>query len=290
MANMFRYRTVCLDLDGTTLNSAHEVTPKTQQVLQQVDQLGVQICLVTGRNVESTAKYARQLGLSKPTPIVCYNGSFGFMVAAEPPETLLFSSTISPDQARTLLALVDKMGLVMQYYDGMTGDVYARPQTEEHHALLARYAHLTGRQQVFVNSYDECMSQGPSAKLLVLTNDVDALLAAAEAELPPGLFQVIRGSPHAFFAEFLLPSTGNKGSGLRRLCECLNVSVEECVAFGDGDNDKELLATAGMGVAMKNARQSAKEAANVVIDWTSDEDGVANQLEKMMAEGLLGPP
>ena len=313
---MIGYRMVCLDLDGTTLNSAHEVTSLTRATLQKVDQMGIQVALVTGRSLGSTAHYVKELGLSKPTPIVCYNGSFGFMVDEKKSESdreeLLFSSTIPPDQTRALLALATKMGLVMQYYNGLTGDVYARPQTEEHHTLLGRYAELTGRKQVLVNSYDECMAQAPSAKLLVLTNDVDALLTAAEAELPPGMFHVIRGSPHAFFAEFLLPDTGNKGSGLKRLCERLGVPVEACVAFGDGENDKvqatltrnlnrtrsstthscpiilkEFLATAGLGCAMKNARDAAKAAANVVIEWTNDEDGVANHLEAMIAGGLL---
>jgi Cof subfamily protein (haloacid dehalogenase superfamily) len=285
---MAEIRMVCLDLDGTTLNSKHEVTDRTRSILQKVDELGIQIALVTGRSKGSTAHYAGLLNLSKPTPVVCYNGSFGFMIdPTTGKEDVLFQSAIQPDQARILLDFAARLGLVAQYYNGITGDVYAKPLTDEHRNQLGLYEELTGKAQVLVDSYDECMALSPSAKLLVLTNDAEWLLEMAEKELPAGMFQVIRGSPHSFFCEFLLPETGNKGAGLKRLCECMKLTPDACVAFGDGENDKEMLTTAGIGCAMKNARPAAKAAANVVIDWTNDEDGVACHLEKMIADGSL---
>lgn len=53
------------------------------------------------------------------------------------------------------------------------------------------------------------------------------------------------------------------------LCDHLNIAIENTVAFGDGENDKEFLAAAGVGCAMKNARPAAKSAANIVIDVSS---------------------
>ena len=281
-------RMICLDLDGTTLNNAHEITDRTANTLRKIDAMGIQIALVTGRAKPSTALYAKQLNLSKPTPIVCYNGSYGFLIDTKTDkEDVLFSSAFAPEHTRILLNLAAKMGLVAQYYNGITGDVYAKPETDEHRALMKQYADLTGKDQVVVSSYEECISLAPSAKLLVLTNDADALLAAAAKELPPGVFQVIRGSPHAFFCEFLMPEMGNKGAGLRRLCECLKIPITSCVSFGDGENDREMLEVAGIGCAMKNARPAAQAAANVVIDWTNEEDGVALHCEKMITEGII---
>ena len=281
-------RMVCLDLDGTVLNSAREITDATVNTLRKIDAMGIQVALVTGRSKGDTSLYAKRLSLSKPTPIVCYNGSYGFMVDTNTDqEDVLFSSGFPPEQARILLNLADKLGLVAQYYNGATGDVYAKPSNDEHRALLQRYAELTGKPQVIVTSYEECFSLTPSAKLLVLTNDTDSLLAAAAKELPPGAFQVLRGSNASFYCEFMMPDTGNKGAGLRRLCECMNIPIECCAGFGDGENDREFLTVAGLGCAMKNAKPAAKAAANVVIDWTNDEDGVALHLEKMIVEGLL---
>jgi hydroxymethylpyrimidine pyrophosphatase-like HAD family hydrolase len=59
----------------------------------------------------------------------------------------------------------------------------------------------------------------------------------------------------------------SKGSSLQRLCsEHLNVELKNVAAFGDGDNDKEMLECAGIGFAMKNAGEMAKNSANVVIE------------------------
>lgn len=58
----------------------------------------------------------------------------------------------------------------------------------------------------------------------------------------------------------------DKGSALQQLCDHLNIPIQETIAFGDGENDKEFLVAAGLGCAMKNARPAAKSAANIVIE------------------------
>ena len=67
----------------------------------------------------------------------------------------------------------------------------------------------------------------------------------------------------AQFSFFL--SGVHKGLGLQLLCEHLNIPINETVAFGDGENDREFLSAAGVGCAMKNARPAAKEAADIII-------------------------
>jgi len=61
----------------------------------------------------------------------------------------------------------------------------------------------------------------------------------------------------------------------------IGVPLDNVVAFGDGDNDIEFLRMAGRGIAMKNARDVAKSAANEVTLFSNDEDGVAMHLELM---------
>ena len=114
----------------------------------------------------------------------------------------------------------------------------------------------------------------------------------------------------------------------------MDIPISESIAFGDGENDKEFLAAAGIGCAMKNGRPAAKDAANIItevnmtvfvvitpifipnyrlmfstyvdfnydtsiipydfcdtnfflylLQWTNDEDGVANQLLKLESDG-----
>ena len=97
--------------------------------------------------------------------------------------------------------------------------------------------------------------------------------------------RVIRGSP-PFFVE-VLHGDVSKGAGLVQLCASLGVPATEVVAFGDGDNDIEFLQEAGLGLAMANARQVLKDVADGVTERSNDQDGVAHELERLVAEGLL---
>jgi hypothetical protein len=187
--------------------------------------------------------------------------------------------------------------------------------------LLGRYASLVSRAQLIVDDYNTAIEKSLAAKILLMTNDPHALVAAARARFPADEFNIIIGSPEPFFVEFLRPEA-SKGTGLALLCEHLGVDMEEVVAFGDGDNDREMLQLAGIGVAMQNAKAAAKEAANVVLEvrfvvalcillvavsslckssiflyslrgtclisqWTNDEDGVALHLERMERDGYF---
>jgi hydroxymethylpyrimidine pyrophosphatase-like HAD family hydrolase len=89
-----------------------------------------------------------------------------------------------------------------------------------------------------------------------------------------------------WFLEVLHPQV-HKGHGLSRMCQELAVPLEECIAMGDGANDVEFLRMAGLGLAMKNAKEAAKKNANSIVQWTNDENGVMRALQKLETEGKL---
>lgn len=72
----------------------------------------------------------------------------------------------------------------------------------------------------------------------------------------------------------------NKGAALNSICRYLNVTPEDCIAFGDSMNDAEILQAAGLGIAMENSEPSVKEVADQVCE-RCEEDGVAKALARM---------
>lgn len=76
----------------------------------------------------------------------------------------------------------------------------------------------------------------------------------------------------------------NKGNALRKVCKYFQTSLSECIAFGDGGNDVEMLSAAGCGYAVANAGEDAKRSADEIID-SNENQGVLKQLMKL-AEGL----
>lgn len=252
---------VAVDLDGTALDDKHVMRDVTIEVLRQLRRNGVLVCIATGRSLVSVREYVKQLQLD--IPVICCNGSFGFEVSCDGSSRQLFASTMQESSARRLIEFAETQGAMAQYYHGETGDVYARPVTDVHRALLARYAELTGRAQIEVVDFEDCLARFNTAKLLLFSDDVPGLLEAAARELPAGEYNYFPGGANPYFVEFLAPDT-SKGAGLKRLCELLGVALEQTVAFGDGENDKEFLQLAGLGIAMKNAQPLAKAAADRV--------------------------
>lgn len=135
--------------------------------------------------------------------------------------------------------------------------------------MLARYAALVGKDQVIIEDYTIAVSQSLPSKILILSNDAHTLYTKGRERYSSEELNIFIGSPHPYFVEFLRPDA-SKGAGLALVCEHLGVDMSEVVAFGDGDNDREMLQMAGIGVAMRNATPAAKEAADVLLEVTYD--------------------
>lgn len=116
----------------------------------------------------------------------------------------------------------------------------------------------------FVNSTDTSREKAIRKEVKALCKDVD----------------VVRSTAH--FLEYLKKGT-SKGSALKVLLKELGVNSESVVAFGDQENDVELLKEAGVGVAVANASAKVKEVANFVIE-SCDEDGVARFIKKFILD------
>ena len=71
-----------------------------------------------------------------------------------------------------------------------------------------------------------------------------------------------------------------KASGLSYVLNLLGIAPAEVIAFGDGDNDADLLKYAGTGVAVQNASALCKENADIILELSGNQDGVADFLEK----------
>jgi hypothetical protein len=159
--------------------------------------------------------------------------------------------------------------------------------------LVQRYKELTGARHTYVDSYEHLVStRGLPSKILLMTDDVDGVCAAAaaiaaRAQTHAPTYHAIRGSP-PFFVEFLDVDTC-KGRGLEKLCGLLGVGLGGVVAFGDGDNDVEFLQAAGFGIAMCNARPAVRACADAVSAQPNTKDGVAHELEVLMTAGRLVP-
>ncbi len=278
---------IALDLDGTTLNSNHQISEKMLSTIRRLSNRGIVVMIATGRSIISTIDYALQLNLSVPVPVSVFNGSVGFMVTGKSMEggerkELLYSNPIPIPMCRELIDFASKYNWVVQYYNAETGEVSCCPKSDDHIKLLKKYEELTGKKQTYLESFDQILESYGSAKLIILSPDCDDLISKAKEELTQGSWHFFKGSD--YFCEFLHANM-SKGEGLKSMTKKLGISLDQVVAFGDGNNDKEFIEYAGLGVAMKNACELPKSVANEITQFTNDEDGVAHHLEQLESQG-----
>jgi len=289
-ADMVRFKVVALDLDGTLLGPDHEVSAKAVEYLTYIQNRGIHIVIATGRSASCVFDTIKKLNLDQADfPLVCSNGATGLKVSkCTTRQQVLFEEPVNKDLTKRTLALAQSLGLTVQYY--LQNEIHVHTATYGHRHLVRRYSQLTGTRQIEVNNpnYESVMCQGLPLKLLVLCDEdkVDDVTLQLQHELGQEA-HVIRGTP-PFFVE-VLNAQVCKGHGLRRLINSTmpSISPKQVVAFGDGDNDVEFLQWAGHGVAMKNARESLKQVADEVLNWTNAEDGVILKLQEMEQRGQL---
>ena len=274
---------VFVDMDGTFLDSAKAITPENASALDAAASAGVMVVPCTGRNL---AGLPPEL-LAHPSVryAVCANGA---VVAEVAGGRTLREVTIDKDLVLGLYQRLRDRPVTFDLF--ADGTVYAE---RERFSLIERLE-LSEATKEFVRSvrtvYDASLEDqlsriGEVCRLNVFyrrPEDRDAVCALVDAE--PSLR---RASSLPCNIE-ITDRRAHKGAGLLWLCEHLGVAPQDCIAFGDGDNDLTMLAAAGDGVAMANAAPEVKAAADHLAA-SCDESGVARYLEPILASLAPAP-
>jgi len=213
---------------------------------------------------QAARPYALEAGLDDP--VVCYQGA----VVAEPVSgRWLRHEPIPLELARETIAAVNEEGFGLNCYVG--DELYVAQITPE----ARRYA---GFQHLELHPVGDLLAwlEEPPTKLVVI-DDPDILDALKQRMLDrfDGRLYISKSLP--YFLEFASPNV-TKAAGLDFVSEHLGFTRERTVAFGDGENDIELVDWAGYGVAVENAHDRVKELADFVCPSVDDE-GVAQVLE-----------
>jgi len=244
---------------------------------------GIQFAVATGRPAAALQPIIDQLGVDS-IPAITFNGACLQYAHPKAPSTPVWEEPLPSDLARAIVRLLDSTGLCISY-STRTAAV-ALVKTDEHRSILSRYEQLEGVKQDKVVATAEALVTAvanPPLKIVGLSKHPDADAKAARNALSGKPVHVISAEMHI---EFVCQGV-NKATALRRLCEELQQPMATVVAFGDAMNDMEMLVSAGLGIAMANARVEVKEAAAEVCKYTNTEDGVAMRCEELIAEARL---
>ena len=257
------------DVDETLVDSGRNIPKELQDALSRCRQRGIRLALATGRKYDSARPYAQVIGAD--APLILYNGA-----RIQEPETgeILYDKKLDLNEAVAGLLLVKRHGLHVNLY--LDDVIYIERETE----VSRESAEKDGVAQKPVgdliaflkNEPTKLLIIGPGEKLMALWTDFDQQLHKAE---------VVHSEPT--YLE-ILPAGVSKGAALQEVSKITGVPLSAIAAFGDSNNDIEMLKAAGLGVAVGNALDSVK----AVADYVAAADrglGVAEGLyEKVLEE------
>jgi hypothetical protein len=258
------------DLDGTLLDPAKRLTARTVAAVRALAARGCRCVLASGRMYrDCMAPQVARLGLD--APVIAYNGA---MVLNPADGAIWYQMPLDPDLQAPLVAFAEEHALHLNLY--LDDVLYCRRPTAWSDLFTAR----TGAKPVFRADLAQFFAGRASTKLIIIDQPatVEAMYAEWRAAIGDRLYVTI-SDPE--YLEFMNPGA-TKGAALTALCARLGIDPARTVAFGDALNDLPLLAAAGTGYAMANARPEVRAAADAIAPG-NDCEGVAQVIEGWLA-------
>ncbi len=259
---------VALDIDGTLLSSRHVISERNKMALHRAASIGVRIALLSGRNIVGMQKYIEELGLKDI--VVSLNGAY--IVANNKPEAI-HDLRIEKETAAEIIKYVESMKIHLNYYHD---DVITCGAESEY---SREYARITDAPVIGVGSLLEYSESRQPGKLLLIGGR-NYLEAAREWLEKNHSHRVNCFFSNSNYLE-VIHKNASKGDALKRIAGYYNLSMDQVMAIGDGENDISMIHEAGIGVAMGNASEKVKKEADF-ITLSNDADGVAYAVEKFV--------
>lgn len=256
---------VATDLDGTLLNNEKKVTPATREAMKQLKNHGILFGIASGRPVESGQILVKDWGLESDISfLIGMNGGVIYdMRTKEKDQFHLMDGNLILE----IMEHFKDMDVIFQVMVG--NDRYVNRSTEATRA----HAKLFGENEILVDLEQFVKNRKVNKLILYLDpKDMEAVKARAATFSNPNYTSFATADN---LYEYVDPAI-NKGFGIEKICEHFGITPEHVVAFGDASNDREMLKYVGCGVAMKNASDDVKEIADIVSEYTNEEDALAH--------------
>lgn len=265
------------DLDGTLLTRDKTISPATLRALERATERGVQFVPASGRFFAGMPEAVRQLPFLRY--VVEINGArVDDIVSGQ----AMYKAEMTAQQVLEVFSYLDELPVVYDCYKDCWGymDADARARMDPFLTTFRMPQLVKDLRRPVTGLKQVIAREGWSVqRVQVFFKDMELLRhqRRAMAERFPQL-TVTSANPTTLE---VAAGTASKGQALAALCRHLGIDPADTMAFGDRDNDMDMLRTAGIGVAMGNAVDELKAAADYVTR-TNDKDGIAHAIERFV--------
>ncbi|MDB1126052.1 Cof-type HAD-IIB family hydrolase [Vibrio algarum] len=268
------YKVLALDMDGTVLNSENGIHPDVVQAIRKAKE-NCHVLMVTGRHHTAAKPYYQQLELD--TPALCCNGTYIYDYHNH---EVLIENAISKQNAQYFLKLAQGYGMKVVLYTTHSM-VYSSSQPIDYMKALESWA--AGFDTMLrpsikrVDSFVEEINEAEYIWKFVIEGDPENIAKLESLDFVRENFSGERSwSNRVDFA-----AIGNsKGHRLAQYLEQQGYLPEDVMAVGDNHNDISMIKLAGLGVAMSNADEKVKAAADLVCQSDNNQGGLAHLIRE----------
>ncbi|WP_375751886.1 Cof-type HAD-IIB family hydrolase [Vibrio sp. HN007] len=260
-----KYQIVASDLDGTLLAPDHQLNQFSKETLVELHNKGKTFIFATGRHHVDVAGIREQVGI--PAFMITSNGAR----VHDLNDKLLYSQNVESNIVQPILDIVKKdPNIRINIYQD---DEWFINQEDE---LLKKF-HKDSGFAYGVFDVDNAPTTG-IAKIFFVYPDHEHLVQF-EDEINEKYGNQVNASFSTPFCLEIMAAEVSKGDALKAVAESLGYTLEDCIAFGDGMNDVELLSMAGKGLVMGSAHPKVFDALpDIEVIGTNENDAVAHYL------------
>lgn len=263
---------IAVDMDGTFLNHHLEYDRQRFRELYKImKENDIKFVVASGNQYYQLKSFFEDY-----QDELIYVAENGALVIDQ--QEVLFSADIPKKEVHQILNILERYPEIEMILCGLNSAYISSKVPDEFFKLMQLYLHRLDKVDDFYSVDDQFLKFAltcPPEKTYPLT---DALKKEMNGKITPVT------SGHGYI-DLIVPSY-HKASGIQRICDRYGILPEECMAFGDGDNDIEMLKHCFYSYAMKNGSDGVKAAARYET-LSNEESGVIKTIEKHFKEMKL---
>ncbi|HHU61889.1 MAG: Cof-type HAD-IIB family hydrolase [Bacillota bacterium] len=271
-----KYKLLALDIDGTIVDENGVLSTRTSESIIQAQQRGIVVVLATGRRLTSTLPIAHELQLTNL--LVVHNGA---VVFDQNRKKNVLKHGIDLLIAQDILEMAHANSINYLVFTGESaGEIGIAPTGSwaESEDLLGVYLNETASFQ------DEVILNEDPIRISIIDRKekIEPMYQSLMEKHGENLNAMLFGEDRGIWLGIeIVPGNCHKGFGLMYVADYLGINSKEVIAVGDNVNDMEMLAWAGLGIAMENATPELKSNADYIAPSIKD-DGVSKIIKEFL--------
>lgn len=259
---------IALDMDGTLLNSRHELSPETIRALYKLKEKGIICVICTGRSIAGLEKYPEVLDLDMP--VITFNGA---VIIDSDKIKILNAFLLQKEYALKIWQLSEKYNTNLIIWSDN------KPYCNRINEQTLFYSKVLKMPLVEIENVQDFIENHQITKMMFFDHENKIKDFKSNISKIKD-FNVNYCMSNQYMLEFFNVQA-SKANALDFLRRYYNITPEQMMAFGDGENDIDMLDYVGFGIVMENALDSVK-AHGKYITKSNDEDGVAFAIDKFI--------